>query len=83
MQVSFHGEVEDHVIIGGGVAQACGVDDSAEFLDMLSDTIYREKALAAEAEAMRLIEGGMSQREAARQTGVSARAIGRMLSKVK
>lgn len=47
MQVSFHGEVEDHVVIGGGVAQACGIEDTAEFLDMLSDTIYREKALAA------------------------------------
>lgn len=47
MQVSFHGEVEDHVVIGGGAAVACGIDDSAEFLDMLSDTIYREKALAA------------------------------------
>lgn len=34
----------------------------------------------AEAEAVRLVQGGMSQREASRQTGVSARAIGRLLA---
>lgn len=45
-------------------------------------TVVKDQArLDAEAEAVRLVKSGVSQREAARQTGVSARAIGRLLSK--
>lgn len=47
MEVSQIANLDSHVVIGGGVAQGFGMDDSPELYALLSDKIYRDKKRAA------------------------------------
>ncbi|AGC36127.1 RIIA lysis inhibitor [Rhizobium phage RHEph10] len=47
MEVSQVAALDTHVIIGGGAPEAFGMADTAEFYDVLSDNIYRDKKRAA------------------------------------
>lgn len=71
-------------VISGDLPAAPSVDPVAEQpkkKPMPPGVVKDQARLDAEAEALRLVKSGVSQREAARLTGVSARAIGRLLSK--
>ncbi|MBX5130729.1 hypothetical protein HJB53_30025 [Rhizobium lentis] len=46
MEVSQIANLDTHAVIGGGAAEAFGIDDSPEFYTMLSDTMYRDKKRA-------------------------------------
>jgi len=46
MEVSQIANLDTHAVIGGGEAEAFGIDDSPEFYQMLSDTMYRDKKRA-------------------------------------
>lgn len=52
MEVSQLDHVNSHAVIGGGAAQAYGVEDNAEFYEMLSATMYSNKPLAAVREVL-------------------------------
>lgn len=52
MEVTHHNDYNTHAILGGGEAQAFGIENNAQFVTMLSSTLYSNAFLAVAREVL-------------------------------